>query len=141
MNLDTIFNALAIDDQKTVVEKAKNKAVGAKQEYEYRGYAMEDSKKDIRRHQIEMQRKFTLSFACLVFFFIGAPLGAIIRKGGLGTPIVISVFLFIVYYIFENMEYKLARDGRWEVWRGMWLSSAVLLPLGVFFTYKAVWDK
>ena len=141
MNLDTIFNALAIDDQKTVVEKAKNKAVGAKQEYEYRGYAMEDSKKDIRRHQIEMQRKFTLSFACLVFFFIGAPLGAIIRKGGLGTPIVISVFLFIVYYIFENMGYKLARDGRWEVWRGMWLSSAVLLPLGVFFTYKAVNDS
>lgn len=141
VNLDSIFATSSLDGKKKIVERAKSKAVGAKQEYEYRGYTMEDSKKSIRRHQIEMQRKFTLSFACLVFFFIGAPLGAIIRKGGLGTPIVISVFLFIVYYIFENMGYKLARDGRWEVWRGMWLSSAVLLPLGIFFTYKAVNDS
>ena len=86
-------------------------------------------------------KKFTLSFACIIFFFIGAPLGAIIRKGGLGTPLVISVLLFIVYYIIDNSGYKLARDGRWEVWQGMWLSSAVLLPLGVFFTYKAVNDS
>ena len=141
IDVDSIYMAYSIDEKKDIVEKAKNKAASVKQEYEYRGYAMEDSKKSIRRHQIELQRKFTLSFACLVFFFIGAPLGAIIRKGGLGTPIVISVFLFIVYYIFENMGYKLARDGRWEVWRGMWLSSAVLLPLGVFFTYKAVNDS
>lgn len=141
VNVDSIFMAYSLDEKKDIVEKAKYKAESTKQEFEYRGYTMEDSKKTIRRHQIELQRKFTLSFACLVFFFIGAPLGAIIRKGGLGTPIVISVFLFIVYYIFENMGYKLARDGRWEVWRGMWLSSAVLLPLGVFFTYKAVNDS
>ena len=89
----------------------------------------------------EMQKKFTLSFACLIFFFIGAPLGAIIRKGGLGTPLVISVFLFIVYYIIDNTGYKMARDGKLAVWQGMWLSAAVLTPLGVFFTYKAMKDS
>ncbi|MDE6062381.1 MAG: LptF/LptG family permease, partial [Duncaniella sp.] len=66
---------------------------------------------------------------------------AIIRKGGLGTPLVISVFLFIFYYIIDNMGYKFARDGKWEVWQGMWLSAAVLLPMGIFFTYKAVNDS
>ena len=102
---------------------------------------MEYDRYTIRRHGIEMQKKFTLSFACLVFFFIGAPLGAIIRKGGLGTPLVISVFLFIVYYIIDNTGYKMARDGKLEVWQGIWLSSAVLLPLGIFFTYKAMRDS
>ena len=68
-------------------------------------------------------------------------MGAIIRKGGLGTPLVISVILFIIYYIIDNTGYKMARDGKMEVWAGMWLSSAVLLPLGVFFTYKAMKDS
>jgi lipopolysaccharide export system permease protein len=95
----------------------------------------------MRRHDIELQRKFTLSFACIIFFFIGAPLGAIIKKGGLGTPLVISIILFIVYYIFDNTGYKMSRDGKMEVWQGIWLSSAVLLPLGIFFTYKAVGDS
>ena len=88
-----------------------------------------------------MHKKFTLSLAGLIFFFIGAPLGAIIRKGGLGMPVVISVILFIFYYMIDNMGYKLARDGRWLVWEGIWLSSAVLLPLGVFLTKKAVNDS
>ena len=88
-----------------------------------------------------MQKKFTLSFACIIFFFIGAPLGAIIKKGGIGSPLVISVILFIIYYIIDNTGYKMARDGRIAVWAGMWVSSAVLLPLGVFFTYKAVNDS
>ena len=92
-------------------------------------------------HDIERQRKFTLSLACLIFFFIGAPLGAIIKKGGLGTPLVISVFIFVVYFIFDNIGYKLARDGRSAVWEGIWLSSFVILPMGVFFTYKAVGDS
>jgi len=94
-----------------------------------------------RRHDIERHRKFTLSFACFIFFFIGAPLGAIIRKGGLGIPVVVSVFLFIVYYIVDNTGYKMARDGVWQVWQGIWLSSAVLMPLGIFLTYKAATDS
>ena len=76
-----------------------------------------------------------------MFFFIGAPLGAIIRKGGIGTPLVISVFLFIFYYIIDNTGYKQARDGGMAVWEGIWLSSFVLLPLGVFLTYKAMRDS
>ena len=141
MDLDSIFAEIEKNKRKKYIEEAKIKASNLKQDFEYRGYALEESKMTIRRHQIEMQKKFTLSFACLVFFFIGAPLGAIIRKGGLGTPIVISVLLFIVYYIFDNMGYKMARDGHWDVWKGMWLSSAVLLPLGIFFTHKAVNDS
>lgn len=124
-----------------VVDKALAKALSARQECEFRGYMINDDLMVIRRHQIEMQKKFTLSLACLIFFFIGAPLGAIIRKGGLGTPIVISVLLFIVYYVIDTMGYKLARDGHWWVWQGIWLSSAVLLPLGLFLTHKAVNDS
>ena len=123
------------------LQSALSKAQRAKQEYEYRSLTMADDQRSIRRHSIELMKKFTLSFACIIFFFIGAPLGAIIRKGGLGTPLVISVFLFIFYYIIDNMGYKLARDGKWPVWEGMWLSAAVLLPLGIFFTYKAVNDS
>lgn len=95
----------------------------------------------IIRHGIEMHRKFTLSFACLIFFFIGAPLGAIIRKGGLGVPVVISVALFIVYYIIDNTGFKLAREDVWPVAVGIWLSSFCLLPIGILFTYKAAKDS
>lgn len=93
------------------------------------------------RHKIAWHRKLTLPFACLIFFFIGAPLGAIIRKGGLGVPIVISVGLFIVYYVIDNSGFKLAREDVWEVWKGIWLSSVCLLPIGIFFTYKAAKDS
>lgn len=141
INMDSVFEASTPLQKRNYVESAKNKASRIKQNMEFRAYTIEDISETVRRHQIEMQKKFTLSFACLIFFFIGAPLGAIIRKGGLGTPIVISVFLFIVYYIIDNSGYKLARDGHWVVWEGMWLSSEVLLPLGIFFTYKAVNDS
>lgn len=100
-----------------------------------------DEQETLRRHEIELNRRFTLSLACLIFFFIGAPLGAIIRKGGIGTPLVISVLLFIFYYIIDNTGYRLARDGKIPVWEGIWVSSAVLLPLGIFVTYKAVRDS
>lgn len=93
------------------------------------------------RHGIELHRKFTLSVACLIFFFIGAPLGAIIRKGGLGVPIVISVLMFIVYYLIDNAGFKLAREDVWPIWKGIWLSTACLLPVGIFFTYKAATDS
>ena len=141
LDMDSIFNASTQLQKIEYVEAAKAKATRIKQNMEFRSYSIEDASKLVRRHQIEMQKKFTLSFACLIFFFIGAPLGAIIRKGGLGTPIVVSVLLFIGYYIVDNMGYKLARDGRWAVWEGIWLSSEVLLPLGVFLTYKAANDS
>ncbi len=123
------------------IENAKNEMERSKMEYLGRSLYLGDEHKVLARHGIELHKKFTLSLACLVFFFIGAPLGAIIRKGGLGTPLVISVFLFIFYYIIDNSGMKMARDGKLPVWEGMWLSSAVLLPLGIWVTYKAVKDS
>ncbi len=107
----------------------------------FRSMSKTSTQRIINRHWIEWHRKFTLPFACLVFFFIGAPLGSIVRKGGLGMPIVISVILFIIYYILDNVGYKMARDGVWAHWMGMWFSSMVLLPLGIFLTYKAMNDS
>lgn len=141
VNVDSLFRGSTSGLRLNYLNQGLAKAQRMRQEYEYKSMAMADDMKSLRRHAIELQKKFTLSFACIIFFFIGAPLGAIIRKGGLGTPLVISVFLFIFYYIIDNMGYKLARDGKWEVWQGMWLSAAVLLPLGIFFTYKAVNDS
>lgn len=140
-NIDNAYASASIQQRENWTNKALSKARTIKQEYEFKSYRAKEQKTVIRRHEIEMHKKFTLSFACLIFFFIGAPLGAIIGRGGLGTPIVVSVILFIFYYIIDNSAYKLARDGVWEVWQGLWLSSAVLLPLGIFFTYKAVNDS
>ncbi len=141
LDLDSVFNAPSASYAKTYLNQALNKARRQKMDYEYRSLSLAQEAKIMRLHVIEMQKKFTLSFACIIFFFIGAPLGAIIKKGGLGTPLVISVLLFIVYFIIDNSGYKMARDGKLEVIQGMWLSSAVLLPLGIFFTYKAVGDS
>ncbi len=141
IDIDSIFNAPDASRAKSYVATAIATAKRLRQDYEFRQVILTDQEKSLRRHGIEMHKKFTLSIACIIFFFIGAPLGAIIKKGGLGTPLVISVILFIVYYIFDNAGYKMARDGKLEVWEGIWLSTAVLLPLGVFFTYKAVGDS
>ena len=97
--------------------------------------------RNYRHHKIEAIKKFTLALSCVIFFFIGAPLGAIIRKGGLGVPVVVSVLVFIVYYIFDNSGMRMGRDGQWEVWFGQTISTMVLTPIAVFFTYKANKDS
>ncbi len=109
---------------------------------------IESSKEDfynrrkwINKHQIEWHRKFTLSFACLIFFFIGAPLGAIIRKGGIGLPVVVSILFFITYYIISLMGEKFVRESVIPPYIGMWISSILLLPIGVFLTWKATTDS
>ena len=120
-------------------------AIGISREHqnvnEFKSLTMDEEKRSIRRHEIELIKKYTLSVACIIFFVIGAPLGAIIRKGGLGTPLVVSIFLFLIYYIFDNTGYKLARDGRWPVEAGIWLSTMVLAPLGAYVTWKAMNDS
>lgn len=141
VDIDSLFLKPSPAYMKTYVQQALADSRRVKQDYEFRSLMLTEQAKLMRRHDIELQRKFTLSFAILVFFFIGAPLGAIIKKGGIGTPLVISVFLFIVYYIFDNTGYKMARDGKMEVWEGMWLSTVALLPLGIFFTIKAIDDS
>lgn len=141
LDIDSIFSSPSPAMRKTYINQALSMAKQRRDENQFRSTILSDQSKLMRRHGIEMYQKFTLSFACLIFFFIGAPLGAIIKKGGIGTPLVVSVFLFIFYYIVDNTGFKMAREGRMDVWMGTWLSSAVLLPLGIFFTYKAVGDS
>ncbi|MFV0472613.1 MAG: LptF/LptG family permease [Paludibacteraceae bacterium] len=139
-NPDSLFLSQSQTKMNETVMIARQNAQAMKDKIEYDKVMLTEPTVYLRRHQIEWHRKFTLSFACLIFFFIGAPLGAIIRKGGLGMPVVISVLMFVFYYIIDTSGYKMAREGFWEVYRGMWLSSFILLPIGLFLTYKAVTD-
>lgn len=102
---------------------------------------LEHNRRLLYRHEIEWNRKFSLSFACLILFFIGAPLGAIIRKGGLGLPVIASILFFVLYHIITISCEKMVREGVLPASQGMWISSAVLFPLGVFLTYKATTDS
>jgi len=140
-NIDSLLNSLNRDERARVITLAKSNAMNIGSDLEYKQIAVANETYQYRRSSIEFHRKFTLSFACLIFFFIGAPLGAIIRKGGLGMPAVVSVFLFIFYYMVDVTGYKFARDGVWHPVLGGWLSSAALLPLGLFLTYKAINDS
>ncbi|MFA4182341.1 LptF/LptG family permease [Xylanibacter rodentium] len=135
--LDSIFQKMSIDDKQAVVKEAMNTVRMKTSEMEMKGDYSFDLNKNVRTHQIEAINKITLSLSCIIFFFIGAPLGAIIRKGGLGLPVIISVLVFIIYYIFENSGMRMARNDIWTVWFGKLISTAVLTPVAVFFTYKA----
>lgn len=141
LNLDSLIRSVPLSKRDAIFANALSLSKRHVNEYEFKSATIADDKVSIRRHKIELLKKYTLSVACLIFFFIGAPLGAIIRKGGLGTPLVISVLLFLFYYIIDNTGYKMARDGRWEVWIGIWLSTFILAPLGVYVTYKAMNDS
>lgn len=140
VNLDSLWSQLSVPRQQQVLNIACEKARTYRDQIEYHALLLEDAQRYIRKHEIELYRKFTLAFACLIFLFIGAPLGAITKKGGLGAPVVMSVILFIIYYIIDNTGYKMAREALWPCWAGMWLSSFVLLPIGIFLTYKAATD-
>ena len=139
-NLDSLWTSLPVNKQKQVLDIAIDRARTHRDLIEYNAILLDDAERYKRKHEIELYRKFTLAFACLIFFFIGAPLGAITKKGGLGAPVVMSVVLFIIYYIIDNTGYKMAREALWPCWAGMWLSSFVLLPIGIFLTYKAATD-
>ena len=140
INVDSLFLTLPQEAMLRVTNTALLKAKTMKDLIDYNKMMLNEPRTYVTRHEIERHRKFTLSFACLIFFFIGAPLGAIIRKGGLGTPVVISVVMFIIYYIIDNTGYKMVKEDLWLSFEGMWLSSFVLLPVGIFLTYKAVVD-
>jgi lipopolysaccharide export system permease protein len=141
IDVDSAFNASTLQEKKRVLQAAASRAESLHNDIGFKKYNMEGNDYQIRRHKIEWHKKITISLSCLLFFFIGAPLGGIIRKGGLGMPVIISVLVFIVYYIVDTSGYKMARDGRWIVWMGEWLSSAVLAPLGIFLTYKSNKDS
>src|SRR5574344_211551 len=136
-NIDTLFSKLNPMDKKEVVKAAINEIQMTQQDLQMKRDYSADLSRNVRLHQLEAINKFTLSLSCIIFFFIGAPLGAIIRKGGLGVPVSISVLVFIVFYILDNTGYRMARGGMWAVWFGKSIATAVLAPLAVFFTYKA----
>ena len=138
-NFDVLgsYNKLTNAEKQQALATAQNTVARQISELEYRSMITQDGDTLIRFHKIEAYNKFTTAFSCLLFFFIGASLGAIIRKGGLGIPIIVSVLVFITYYILDNSGYRMAREGIWSVWFGKLLSTLVLTPLAVFVTYKA----
>lgn len=136
-----IFDQLFKGKQENIITQAIAHAKAAKKNVTDSQRSIIWRTKTIKRYEIEWQRKFTLSFACFIFFFIGAPLGAIIRKGGLGTPVVVSVLFFVVYYVISLMGEKFAREMIVTPFEGMWASSFILLPVGIFLTYKATTDS
>lgn len=136
-DIDSIFEKLPADRKQAAVSIALSRVQGQVSNLEFKSMITSDGDKTIRQHKIEAINKFTQALACLIFFFIGAPLGAIIRKGGLGVPVIISVIVFIIYYILDNTGYRMARGGMWAIWFGKALSPAVLIPLAVFVSYKA----
>ena len=136
-NYDSLFNKLSMEKRQETVNQALAQVQAAVKDLEYKSMITDDGDYIIRQHQIETINKFTVALSCLIFFFIGAPLGAIIRKGGLGVPVIISVLVFIVYYILDNSGYRMARGGMWAVWFGKGLAPGVLIPIAIFVTYKA----
>ena len=140
-NVDSAFARLNNDGKRSVLGIARSQVQAVSADMEFKAMVTEDANRMIRQHEIEMYKKFVLSLSCLIFFFIGAPLGTIIRKGGLGIPVIVSVLVFIVYYILDNSGYQMARRGIWAIWFGELLATMVLVPLAVFVTYKANKDS
>jgi lipopolysaccharide export system permease protein len=129
------------DETRSAIAKiAMGTAQNAKDNVAFNKTDLNYQVENINKHRKEWHKKFTLSIACLIFFFIGAPLGSIIRKGGLGLPVVISVLFFIVYHLISTIAERMAVFGDLNMFLGVWLSSLVLLPVGLFFTFKATTD-
>ena len=133
-HLDTLNRA-------AVIEIAAGLSRNAKDNVSFYNQDFGAQRLNIKKHKKEWHKKFTLSFACLIFFFIGAPLGTIIRKGGLGLPVVISVLFFVIYYIISTVAERMAEFGDLNMFLGVWLSSLILFPIGVFLTFKATSDS
>jgi lipopolysaccharide export system permease protein len=136
-----LYDSLPVTEQRMVVVKAIENLKDANAYISQKNEAHHFEKKAIRRYEVEWNKKITMSFSCIVFFLIGAPLGAIIRKGGLGTPAVISIFFFVVYYVISLSAQKLVEENVIGTLAGMWASSYILLPIGIFLTYKATTDS
>ena len=136
-NLDSLFSKLPPDKRRMAVNHALTKVNQQTSDLGFKSMITNDGDKYLRQHKIEAINKFVVTFSCIIFFFIGAPLGAIIRKGGLGIPIIASIVVFIIFYILDNTGYRMARSGIWAIWFGKGLATAVLTPVAAFITYKA----
>jgi lipopolysaccharide export system permease protein len=130
-----------VEEKKRIFENALNLARTNQSYMNVNNMSSKNSVETESRYKIEWHKKFTLSFACIVLFFIGAPLGAIIRKGGIGMPAVVSVCFFLIFHVLSITGEKSAKEGVWEAWQGAWLATSVLMPIGIFLTYKATKDS
>lgn len=135
------FNQFSKADKLKIIESSMNMTRNTRHYVSALGNEFESKRKSIARHEIEWHRKFTLSIACIVLFFIGAPLGAIIRKGGLGLPVVVSIIFFLIFHVLSIIGEKLITQGAIEPYFGMWIATACLSPIGIFLTYKATTDS
>ena len=138
---DSIYHKMSAEDKQRVITQASNDVQMTLANMDYKAEWTYWLNREERMHMMEAINKFTLSLSCIIFFFIGAPLGAIIRKGGLGVPVIISVIVFIVFYILDNTGMRMARIDEWTVWFGKLLGTVVLSPIAIFFTYKANKDS
>ena len=136
-----VYDRLDPLQKSEVLASALNLARRNKQTIDQNVFELYNLKKNVNKYSMEKHRKFTWSVACLIFFFIGAPLGAIIRKGGLGMPVVVSILMFITYYMVSISGEKFAREDLWDMSSGMWFSTLIFLPVGFFLTYKAANDS
>ena len=141
INTDSIFRSMSSDEKLKTLSSTERRMSSISSDWSMKSFVTQDNDKSIRSHTSDWHKKITLSFACVFFFFIGAPLGAIIRKGGLGMPVVISVLMFILYYIIDSGATRVAKSGEMNIILGTWMSSLVLAPLGAFLTYKSNKDS
>ena len=141
ISVDSVITTLASSEKLKTISHASSKVDALASEWRVKCFVTKDADKEIRVHRADWHKKITLSLACIIFFFIGAPLGAIIRKGGLGTPVVLSVIIFILYYIIDSGATRVAKSGEMNIVLGAWMSTLVLAPLGGFLTYKSNKDS
>ena len=141
INIDSLFDSYTIAEKERAISHASERMNSTANDWKVRSLQVKDTDSNLRKHQAAWHQKITLSLSCLMFFFIGAPLGAIIRKGGLGLPVVISVIIFVLYYIIDSGATRLAKSGEMNMILGVWMSTLVLTPIGIFFTYKSNKDS
>lgn len=141
LSTDSLYNTFDNPNKHQIINTAINFARNTRSYIESEDNAMNSRLKWIIKHKVELHRKFTLSLACLLFFFIGAPLGAIIKKGGIGLPVVASVVIFVLYYVVGMLGVKMAEQRQITIWGGMWLSTFILIPIAVLFNSRAIKDK
>lgn len=141
INLDSIYASLTPSQMLKVNKEAQTRSSAVVRSFDMRKEMQAAENKNRAYHETEIHRKFTLSIACILFFLIGAPLGAIIRKGGLGVPVLVSVIFFIIYFLIDNFGYERAKTSEWNPAYGVWFSSLVLAPVGIFLTWRAINDS
>jgi len=140
-NFWTDFNRQSKSKRQAAIQEAVNNVRNQKDQVAGLTYELDSKNRQTWRYQIEWHYKFTISISCFIFFFIGAPLGAIIRKGGLGTPIIIAVLFFVIYYVISEIGKKSAREGALTAFEGIWMSTFIIFAVGVFLTWMATRDS